>query len=274
LAGCSSSSSEDSEEPTESNETGTPTDENETSTESQNSLFSDYYTDGDEFVVKLNSGTNGSVEEIILHYNEGDPANHPTKSVQGISTVRFPLQVDGKNDPTEGTWEIEAVGPEGTIETVEFEAERNLSLDKIGTVAQSNKFENVDGLQVGDIQFSIINDGDIPTTPYLFELTSSFNSGGELSGTRAVVGLGEGNPEPVIASDETLTFRISGRLCFDLQKDESAEQWVDQTGELGLTANAGTASESWTYPLSVDFGSEIESQDLSECIKGTTVSKR
>lgn len=265
LAGCSSGNTDNGDDNTE---------QNSDNTESSTSVFSDYYTEGSDFVVELNSENADSVEEIILHYNEGSPRDHPRQSVQGISTVRFPLETSGKNDPSEGTWEIEAVGADGTIETTEYEAERSLSLEKVGTKGQSDKFENTDGLTTGDLQFSITNDGDIPTTAYTFELTSSFNSGGEESGSDSVIGLGEGNPEPEISPDETLVFRWDGALCFDVQKDENAEEWFNQTAQAGLIANAGVTQDSWTYPLSVEFGSNIEKQGFFECIENTTVSER
>lgn len=269
LAGCSSSNSSNSDNTTDDGDN--TTDASESNTEAQNSVFSDYYTEGDEFVVELNSNNADSVEEVILYYNEDYPSEHPRQSVQGISTARFSLEVSGKNDPQEGTWEIEAVGSGETVETAEYEAERSLSLNKVGTVAQSDKFEHTDGLGIGDLQYSITNDGDIPTTAYTSEFTSSFIS---KAAKQNVLGLGEGNPEPELVADQALEFRRAGNLCFDLQEDGNAEDWVDQSVEAALIVNAGSTSDSWTYPLSVNFGSDINSEDLSECIKGTTVSKR
>jgi hypothetical protein len=266
IAGCSSTSNES--DTTETNST----DSNQSTTNSESqSVFADYYVDGDEFVVELNEDRESSITEVVLHYNELYEDDHPRQSVEGISVARFDIVPDGKNDPIEGTWTIDAIESGNVIESAEYNAERNLSLDSVGTGTQSKKFENTNGLSDSDIQFSIVNDGDIPATPYTLKFNAPFSDSYEISGANIVLGLEE-NTEPMLSPGESLEFRFYGVLCFD--DTEDAREQTGETVQASIVANHGTTSESWTFPISIKMGDSVEEDGTEGCVVGSEASKR
>ena len=252
--------------------TETPTTEQNSDNQSQESVFSDYYVDGDEFVVEVNPDAENNVTEVILHYNENYRGEHPTQNVEGISVARFNIVPDGKNDPIEGTWTIEAVSSNTTVETVEYNAEKSLSLSKVGTGVQSSQFDHTNQLEESDLQFTLTNDGDIPDNPYSLKLNRAFADTLESSGSKEVLGL-ERNTEPMLVPGDSLEFRMSGATCFD--EIENAEEWTGQTAQASIIVDQGSTSGSWTFPITIDMGTTVEQGDYGGgCVMGSTVTKR